>query len=146
MNINVYEEVKKFKDKYPMTVAWRLKKHCAIAQKHLNPNEYIQYAFAAQKNDNPIDIITTFVVILTNKRIILAQKRLFFGYFFTAITPDMFNDLSVKMGVIWGKIEIDTIKEVVKLSNIQKEALPEIETMISDYMIREKKKFAHREK
>ena len=88
-----------------------------------------------------MDIITTFVVILTNKRIILAQKRLFFGYFFTAITPDMFNDLSVKMGIIWGKIEIDTIKEVVKLSNIQKEALPEIETNISEYMIREKKKF-----
>lgn len=138
---NVYDEVKKFKDKYPMTVGWRLKRHCEIATKHLNPNEFIEYAFVAQKNDNPIDIITTFVVVLTNKRIILAQKRLFFGYFFTTITPDMFNDLSVKMGVIWGKIEIDTIKEVVKLSNIQKEALPEIETNISEYMLREKKKF-----
>jgi len=141
MENNIYNAVKKFKDKYPMTVGWRLKKHCKIAQMHLNPNEYVLYAFCAQKNDNPLDIITTFVVILTNKRIILAQKRLFFGYFFTAITPDMFNDLGVKMGILWGKIEIDTIKEVVKLSNIQKEALPEIETNISEYMIREKKKF-----
>ena len=58
----------------------------------------------------------------------------------------MFNDLSVKMGIIWGKIEIDTIKEVVKLSNIQKEALPEIETSISEYMIREKKKYPNKEK
>jgi hypothetical protein len=70
----------------------------------------------------------------------LASKRLLFGYFFTAITPDMFNDLNVKMGLIWGKISIDTIKEVVYLSNIQREALPEIETEITEYMMKEKKK------
>ena len=38
MENNIYNAVKKFKDKYPMTVGWRLKKHCKIAQMHLNPN------------------------------------------------------------------------------------------------------------
>ena len=137
----VYEKVKKFKQKYPMTVAWRLKKHCQIIDVHLNPGEVVKYAFAAQKNDNPLDMITTNVVALTNKRILIGQKRLLFGYSFTAITPDMFNDLKVTMGLIWGKVYIDTIKEFVTFSNIQREALPEIETCITEYMMLEKRKY-----
>lgn len=137
----VYEKVRQFKDKYPMTVAWRLKSHCKVIDMHLNPDEEVQYAFTAQKNDNPFDIITTAVVVLTNKRILIGQKRLLFGYFYTAVTPDMFNDLSLKMGIIWGKVYIDTIKEVIKLSNLQREALPEIETAITEYMMREKQKY-----
>ena len=137
----VYDKIREFKDKYPLTVAWRLKRHSAIIDLHLNPDETVEYAFAAQKNDNPMDIITTAAVVLTNKRILIGQKRLLFGYFYTAITPDMFNDLSLKMGLIWGKIYIDTVKEVIKLSNLQREALPEIETAITEYMIREKQKY-----
>lgn len=141
MKSSVYEKVTEFKAKYPLTIAWRAKKHCKIIDLHLNPEETIEYAFIAQKNDNPLDIITTNVVALTNKRIVIGQKRLLFGYFFTAITPDMFNDLKVSMGVFWGKIHIDTIKEFVTFSNIQKEALPEIETSITEYMMTEKKKY-----
>ncbi len=141
MNKDVYAKVKEFKNKYPMTVSWRLKSHSKVVEKHLNPDEEVIYSFAAQKNDNPFDIVTTAVVTLTNKRIIIAQKRLLFGYFFKAITPDMFNDLTVKMGVIWGKIYIDTIKEFVKFSNIQREALPEIETAITSYMMEAKKEY-----
>ena len=139
----VYEKVRQFKDRYPMTVAWRLKSHCKVVDLHLNPDETVEYAFVAQKNDNPFDIITTAAIVLTNKRILIGQKRLLFGYFYTAITPDMFNDLSLKMGLIWGKVYIDTIKEVIKLSNLQREALPEIETAITEYMIREKQKYAN---
>jgi hypothetical protein len=142
MENEIYKRLVEFKKKYPRTVAWRLKQHAKIAALHLNPEEEIIYAFAAQKNDNPFDMITTYAVILTNKRIMLASKRVLFGYLFTAITPDMFNDLNVKMGIIWGKISIDTIKEVVYLSNIQRQALPEIETAITEYMMHEKKKLA----
>ena len=42
---------------------------------------------------------------------------------------------------IWGKIYIDTINEFVTLSNIDKKALPEIETMVTSYMMKEKRKF-----
>ena len=138
----VYDKVLKFKQRYPMTVAWRLKKHCKIIDLHLNPGEVVKYAFAAQKNDNPVDIITTNVVVLTNKRILVGTKRIFFGYFFTAITPEMFNDVKVAMGIIWGKIYIDTVKEFISFSNIQKEALPEIETCITEYMMNEKRRRA----
>lgn len=124
-----------------MTVAWRLKQHSKIIEKHLNPDEEIIYIFACQKNNNPFDIITTYIVALTNKRIILGTKRLLFGYFFTAVTPDMFNDLEVKMGLVWGKVVIDTIKEEIVLSNIDRNALDEIETSITEYMMEEKKKY-----
>ena len=137
----VYQKVKEFKKNYPMTISWRLKAHSKVIDTHLNPGEVVNYAFAAQKNDNPFDIVTTYVVVLTNKRILLGQKRLLFGYFFKAITPDMFNDITVSMGLIWGKVHIDTVKEVVHLSNIQREALDDIETAITEYMMREKKKY-----
>ncbi len=115
-----------------------MKAHSKIVEKHLNPKEQVLYVFAAQKNDNPLDIITSYICVLTNRRLILAQKRLLFGYFFLSITPDLFNDLKVNMGIIWGKIYIDTAKEVVALSNIQKDALNEIETNITEYMMEEK--------
>lgn len=138
----IYKKVKEFKEKYPMTIAWRLAQHCKIAEKYINPDENVLYAFVAQKNDSPLDVVTTSVIVLTNKRILVAQKRLLFGYFYKAITPDMFNDITVKMGIIWGKVYIDTVKEFICLSNIQKEALDEIETAITTYMLEEKKKYA----
>ncbi len=139
----IYAKVKEFQQKYPMTVAWRIKEHCKIVALHMNDDEEVRYAFAAQKNDNPFDIITTYVIVLTNKRILLGSKRVLFGYFYNAITPDMFNDLSIKMGIIWGRVSIDTVKEQVFLSNIQREALAEIETQITEYMMEEKQKYVN---
>ena len=142
MNKNVCEMVNEFIKKYPMTIAWRVKKHSKVVEKFLNPDEEVKFAFAAQKNDSTTDIFNTYVVALTNKRIILGRKRLFFGFFYTSITPDMFNDLTVKMGIVWGKIYIDTVKELVVLSNIDPKALDSIETNITEYMMNEKKKYA----
>lgn len=143
---NCYNMVKEFKRKYHLTVAFRLKKHCEIIEKHINPGEEILYAFAAQKNEQPLDFCNTNVVALTNKRILIATKRLLWGYNLVIITPDMFNDLTVKKGLLWGSAIIDTIKEVTVLSNIDPNALPEIETIISEYMMEEKKKYKPREK
>ena len=55
--------------------------------------------------------------------------------------PYMYNDLSIKSGLIWGKIVIDTVKEVIVVSNIDKAALDEIETNISENMIKLKKEY-----
>lgn len=139
----IYKRVKKFKEKYPKTIAWRLEKNASIIEKHLNPGEEVRYAFAAQKNDNIFNIFETAVVVLTSKRILLGRKRVFFGYFLNSITPDMFNDLKVQGGLIWGKVFIDTVKEYVILSNISNDALTEIETEVSTYMMEEKKKYAN---
>ena len=71
----------------------------------------------------------------------VATKRLVFGYFLRVITPDMFNDLTIKQGILWGKVIIDTIKEEVVLSNIDTRALAEIDDNITMTMIEEKKKY-----
>ncbi len=136
---NIYLQAKAFKEKYPMTVAWRLKKNAKVVEKYLRPNEEVLYVFVAQKNNNPFDIFTTAVLTLTNERLIIGRKRVVFGYFFDSITPDLFNDLKVLSGVIWGKIHIDTVKEYITLSNLDKASLPEIEKMISGYMNEQKK-------
>ena len=49
---------------------------------------------------------------------------------------------------IEGAVElvIDTVKEEIRLSNIDKNALPEVETHITEYMMEEKKKYGIREK
>ena len=140
---SLYNMVSTFKRKYPSTIAWRIKEHTKIVEKHLNDDEKVLYAFVAQKNDNLLDITSSAVIALTNKRILIGRKRLLFGYFLDAITPDLFNDLKIKGGLIWGKVYIDTIKEFITLSNICNSALPEIETNISSYMIDAKKKYAN---
>jgi len=80
---------------------------------------------------------------MTNKRLLLGSKRVLFGYFFTSITPDLFNDLKVKSGLIWGKIFIDTVGELVVISNLSKDSLDEIETNVTENMMKEKKKYQH---
>ena len=137
----VYEDIKAFKQKFRSTVAWRIKRHSEVIEKHLNPGEEVLYAFAAQGDRSSFEIFNTYAVVLTNKRILLAQKRVIFGYTFLAVTPDMFNDLTVQSGLIWGKVYIDTVKETIILSNISKAALDDVETPITEYMMNEKKKY-----
>lgn len=141
---NVYSMAAEFKKKYPMTIAWRLKAHSSIIERHLNPSEEVSYAFACQKNYSSKEIFSTYVVALTNERLLIAQKRVLFGYLLVSITPDLYNDLTVEMGIMWGKILIDTIKETVQLSNIDKNALPEIETNITEFMINAKQRYGMR--
>ena len=138
---NIYDAVASFKRAYPKTIGWRYRKHCSVVERHLNPGEYIQYAFIAQKNDNLLNIFQSAVVALTNERILIGRKRLIFGYNLDSITPDLFNDLKVVSNIIWGKVYIDTIKEFITLSNIDKRALPEIETVITAFMMDQKKKY-----
>ena len=142
----VYERVKRFKNKYPSTVAFRLKAHSKVIDLHLNPGEKVLYAFCGQKNNHFYDIFFSCVVVLTNERILIGHNRLLWGYFYTTITPDMFNDLSISAGLIWGKVTIDTAKEVVVISNIAKDALDEIETAVTAYMMDEKKKYGKKQK
>ena len=144
--MNSYELAREFLKKYPMTIAWRIKQHCKIIDKHLNPNEKILYIFTGQKNDSGFDLVNTNVIALTDRRIMIATKRLVFGYFFKSITPDMYNDLSVSKGLIFGKVVIDTVKEVVTITNIDPRALDEIETNISEKKKKKKKEYIKEEK
>ena len=141
-----YRRLVNYKARNKGTICWRLKAHSKVIEKHLNPDEEIQYVFAAQKGLSSLEMFNTYVVAVTNKRIILAQKRLLFGYLLVSITPDMFNDLTISTGIIWAKVVIDTVKEVITLSNVSKRAANEIETSVTEMMMTEKKKYVKIEK
>ena len=144
--VSTYELVKTFKDKYKSTLCWRIKKHSALIDRNLNNNEKVLYAFAAQYNDSHSNIFDTAVLALTSERIIIAQDRILTGYKINTVTPDLYNDMQIDAGIIWGSITIDTIKETVTFSNISKKALSEIQINISSFMIEAKKQYAKKEK
>lgn len=143
--VMTFREVNKlvadFLKKYPFTITWRLRQHSKVLAKHLNPTEEIFYIFPAQKNANTFDIFSTCIVAFTNKRILIAQKNVLWGYKLFSVTPDMFNDFEVYKGLIFGRLDIDTIKELIKLSDIDPRALVEIETNLSEYLTKIKPKF-----
>lgn len=142
MDRNAYKELMLFERKFPGAVTWfRLKKHCAIIDKHLNPDENLEFVIAGQLDNNTLSFFNTGVLAITNKRIIVAQNRLLVGYKFSSITPDLYNDLRVDSGLFWGTLTIDTVKEKIYLSNLSKSSLPEIETFISTYMEEAKQRY-----
>ena len=138
----VYDQVAMFKAKYPGTITWwRLKKHAKVIEDHINPDETALFSFAGQKTPETWDFFSTAVLTLTDKRIIVAQDHLITGYTLNSITPDMYNDLEVYAGILWGRVTLDTVKEKIVFTNIDKKALAEIETEISSHMMEEKKKY-----
>ena len=140
MQKDLYQRVNEFLKKYPFTIVFRLRKHVKVLEKHLNPGEEVFYIFPAQKNESVFDIFSTCVVAFTNKRILIAQKRVVPGYRLSSITPDLFNDFQVFKGLFFGKLDIDTVKEVVHLSNLDTKCLNELETNLSEYLLKEKPK------
>lgn len=145
MKRNTYSYVREFKNKYPKTIAFRLKKHSKIIDMHLNENENVIYAFCGQDNVSSFAIVNSCVVALTNQRILIGQKRVLWGYYFTTITPDLYNDLKVKKNLIFSDIEIDTVKERVYISNLDPNGAIEIENVISSFMMKEKQKYGKKD-
>ena len=131
MNNDLYNRVSEFLKKYPLTIAFRLSKHLKVLEKHLNADEEV--------------IFSTCIIAFTNKRILIAQKRVVPGYRINSITPDLFNDFQVYKGLIFGKVDIDTVKEMVQLSNLDPRSLVEIETNLSEYLLTMKPKFVNKD-
>lgn len=143
--MSVYNLVKEFQRKYPLTISWfRLKKHAKLLEKNLYPDEIIIFAFPGQKKEVGNSIFNTGIFVITNKRIISAQKRLIIGYEINAITLDLYNDLQVSAGLIWGSVTIDTVKETLVYTYIQKKGLIEIQKEITSYIVKAKKEIFSR--
>lgn len=139
--MDVYESCKKFLKKYPMTVAWRVKKHSLVVQNHINDDEVVLYTFAGQKDSNILQPFFTTVVVFTNKRMLLGRKRYFGRYYYTSITPDMLNDFEIRANILYGSVEIDTVKEHFIMDCLDKKSLPAIEDALSKYLVNEKLKY-----
>lgn len=142
--MSVYGMVRKFKNRYPYTFAFRLRKHANVIQNVIDSDEKVLYTFCGQKNDSHSMLFDSCVVALTNKRIIVGQKRIF-GYYVITISTKLFNDLSINSRIIWGRIEIDTVKENLFISNIDKRAMDEIETMVHKIVLSNNKRMKQEE-
>ena len=138
--MRTYRLVCRFKRKYPMTIAHFLKRHSRVAESIVDKDEQIIYAFCGQNNDSYQVLFDSCVVIVTNKRLIIGQKRFLWGYKLLTVTPELFNDLTLYSGLIWGKVEIDTVKEVMFVSNLDKKSLDEIETNVTSIMLKNKRR------
>lgn len=136
----IYDFATLYKKQYSDTVAFRIKKHASVVENYINNDEKVVYAFCGQKNDHWYDIFSSCVVVVTNKRILIGQKRVFFGSYYTQITPDLYNDMKIITGLFWGKVCIDTVKEVITISNLSIQSLDEIETHVSQLMMKEKRR------
>jgi len=137
----VYDLAKQFKRRYPGSLVFRVKKHAEVLEKHLNPGEKPSFVFIGQKNQSNFELFSSCVIAITDRRILIAKKRLLWGYFLSSITPDLYNDMQIYQGLMWGTVTIDTVKEEIVVSNISKKGLDEIETRISEFMMAEKKKY-----
>lgn len=142
----IYQKAREFRKKYPRTIAWRLDKHANIVEKHLHEGEEALYVFCGQKNVSSFMFNKSCVVAITNERLVIGQKRLLWGYFFTTITPDQYNDFKVINNLIWSDILIDTLDEEVYISNLDPNGAVEIQKHITKFMMEEKKKYAKKGK
>ncbi len=141
MDKSVYESCKTFLKKYPKTIAWRVKSHCKIVEEHINDDEVVLFSFAGQKDTNWKMPFYTAVIVFTNKRMLIGIKRFFGRYSYTSITPDMLNDFEIMTNIIFGCVEIDTVKEKFTINCLDKRALPSIEDALSKYLVDEKIKY-----
>ena len=53
----------------------------------------------------------------------------------------MYNDLTIHRGLIWGSITLDTVKEVITITNLDVKSLDDIETNVTEIMIKHKKEY-----
>lgn len=141
----VYNKILEFNKKFTGGITWRIKKHAKVIEDYINPEEEVLYAFCAQKNEKFSEIFNTFAIVVTNKRVLLGHKRMLWGSFLYSVTPDLYNDMKIYKGLLWGKIVIDTVKEEITLTNIPKSSLDEIETTISEFMMEAKKNYSNYE-
>ena len=135
--MSIYELVCRFKKKYPMTVAWRLEAHSKLAEDVLDNDEELRYVFTAQKNMSRQDVMSTNVILITTKRTYFVHDRIIPGNFVTTIKNSMINDINAKNGLIWGSLIIDSVKEEIVLSNIDRNSIPGILEAFNDVLDKE---------
>ncbi|MGU8907281.1 PH domain-containing protein [Clostridium perfringens] len=91
-------------------------KHFKLIEENLLPNEEVKMVFiglhnyiSSTKHDG------NFAYAITNKRIIMAQKKQITGENFQTISLDNINDITFKSGVLLGILTVDTIKETFNI-------------------------------
>lgn len=109
-------------------------KHFTLIQDSLAPDEEVLMCFvglhnyvSASKHDG------NYAYAISNKRIIMAQKRMI-GEHFQTIAFNNLNDIALNTGLMMGVIVIDTVKEVFNIC-VNKKQAKKINEQIHDLLI-----------
>ena len=115
-----------------MTKKWGIK-HFSVIEADLKENERVlmcfiglhNYVSATEHNDN-------FAYAITDKRIIMAQKKLF-GDVLQSVLVDNLNDITVNSGMLFGVVTFDTIKEKFNIGT-NKNSAKKIQSVARDIL------------
>ena len=102
-----------------------------------------------------ITLVLILIGVVSTQSLIEKRRFIVVGCFFVAMfvtPPDALSMIMLavpmwmlfEIGLLFGKITIDTVKEVVTISNLSKSSLDDIETNISQFMMKEKLKYKDR--
>lgn len=123
--------------------SWSIK-HFSLIENELRAGESILTAYVGRLSKNSDgNSGYNYAFALTPKRFIMAQKRII-GNFLKSIYLENVNDVTMKKGLIFGTIEVDTIKEVVQIE-VAKECADNIYYCITSSLERIKKANKERE-
>lgn len=101
---------------YSISTPW-LQKHITVAYNQLAPNEDVKLCFCGFYNIKSVTDVglgTISVYLITNKRLIIANKKIL-GEFLKIINLDNINDFHKNKALAWGYINIDTFKENINI-------------------------------
>lgn len=88
-----------------------LNKHFSVIETNLMNDEVGKVAFVGLKDfDSPTKHSGNYAYLITNKRIIMGQKKLI-GENIVTVSLKNINDISMSIGIVFTKIVFDTIKE-----------------------------------
>lgn len=113
--------------------SWGIK-HFQLVVDMLQPDEDVKMCFLGIHNyKSPTTHDNTFAYAITNKRIIMAQKKMF-GQVTQTVQLDYVNDITTKSGLMFGIVMIDTMKETIKVA-VDKDAAMNISSKVHDLLL-----------
>ena len=101
------------------TSADKMLRHFEIVERNLATDEEVLLAFISngvKDRRNQYVLGGAMAVALTSQKLIYAQRRPAMGDFVKTVSYDNINDISSKIGWIFGEIVIDSLKECMKFS------------------------------
>lgn len=119
-----------------MTKKWALK-HFKLIEENLQKDEEVLMTFIGLHNYvSATKHQHNFAYALTNKRFIMAQKKLI-GQTVKTVLLDMLNDINTDIGMAIGVIKIDTVKETFSVG-VNKNHAKNIQEKIQELLLKTK--------
>lgn len=102
----IYEKVMEFKNKFSGVPATRLERHAEVAMKSLAEGENVLHVYCGLD-----EFYRTQIVVVTDRRVIVARKKLLFGSRISSIDRDKVCNIHNRRSLLWNDIFFNTLTE-----------------------------------